>query len=178
MRRFCQEAIKSEDFAQRSGPSKVRDFLLSRHFDLLSAIVNAAEKGAARTLSSLGNFIVGWDFVRFAFFLEKLTKHETLPDLPKIKEAVIECRAVRNEYYAHRTYNPNDQGLPDAKLASILHSTRNWLPKLNKLNQSEQKEIYEKCEVLESILFLRETSDQNDNDVPTSFEITDIYRLL
>jgi hypothetical protein len=127
---------------------------LIRRPDLMKAIVQASEKDKAPKLRSLENFMENWDFVRFACLLEKLHKDPSLPDLKRIKEAVIACRSIRHGF-AHNSHNPYDQGLPDGKFASILDGVRDWLPKLNMLAGDELNEIYDKVEVLESILFLR-----------------------
>jgi hypothetical protein len=137
---------------------------------LLGAIVFAAEKGANRPLTSLGNFIRGWDFVRFAALFDKLQKDPGLPDLAQIKEAIKACRPVRNKY-AHLTYDPDEQGLNDARLASVLEFTRSCLPKVNNLSQPERCPIYEKLAVLESILFLRESENQEIEDVCTGIPL-------
>jgi hypothetical protein len=133
----------------------------------MNAIVQAVENGAGRKLDSLGNFIKGWDFVRFAFLCEKLSKDPDLPNLAKIKEAVTACRLIRNEF-AHPTYNSQEQGLSDAKFASVLDGTRDYLPKVNRLTGRELDAIYEKVEVLESILYLRNLRDEDDSEVRTS----------
>lgn len=120
----------------------------------MKAIVQASEKEKAPKLNSLGNFIAEWDFVRFAWLIEKLQRDPSIPHLNKIKEAVIACRSIRHEF-AHNAHNPYDQGLTDAKFASILDLTRDWLPKLNMLAEDDLNEIYDKVEVLESVLFQR-----------------------
>lgn len=127
-----------------------------RRPELVKAIVQASEKDKAQKLSSLANFIENWDFGRFAFLLEMLPRDPRLPDLKKIKEAVVACRLIRNQF-AHNSHNPSDQGLTDAKFASILDQVRNWLPKLNRLTGDELNEIYDKLEFLENILFLRKS---------------------
>ena len=126
----------------------------------------AAEKGAKKPITSLGNFIKDWDFVRFAFLFEKLPKDQNIPDLGKVKEAITAVRSVRNDF-AHATYDPDEQGLTDAKLVSVVDLTRTCLPKVNKLSRSEQAEIYEKLEFLESILFLR-SSNREESYVQTT----------
>ena len=138
-----------------------------RRQNLMNAIVQAAEYGAHRKLDSLGNFINGWDFVRFAFLFDKLSKDPDLPNLHKIKEAIMACRSIRNEF-AHPNYNPQDQGLNDAKFAFVLDRTRDCLPKVNGLTGDKLDEIYDKVEVLESILYLRSRRDEADSDVWTS----------
>ena|SRR2546421_5974551 len=120
----------------------------------MKAIVQASKKDKAPKLDSLGNFIADWDFVRFAWLIEKLQKDPNIPHLSKIKEVVIACRTIRHEF-AHNAHDPYDQGLTDAKFASILDLVRDWLPKLNMLAKDDLNEIYDKVEVLESVLFQR-----------------------
>jgi hypothetical protein len=159
LRRFCQNAVSSEDFAERFVQCW-KLFCNCRRPELLNAIVIAAEKGANKPITSLGNFIKHWDFVRFAFLFEKLTKDQNISDLVKVKEAIMACRSLRNEF-AHSTYDPDERGLTDARLASVVELTRTCLPKVNKLSPSEQDEIYEKLEFLESILFRRPTNQED-----------------
>jgi hypothetical protein len=121
----------------------------------MNAIVYAAEKGAKQRLKSLGNFIHGWDFVRFACLFQQLQKDQRLPNIAKLKEAIRECQLARNRC-AHPAYDPNDRGLRDAKLAAIMEVTWDCLPNLNNLDQSEQNDIFEKLALLESVLFLRD----------------------
>lgn len=141
----------------------------------MNAIVMAAEKGAKKPITSLGNFIKDWDFVRFAFLFEKLQKDPNIPNLGNVKEAILACRAVRNES-AHPTYDPAEPGLTDAKLVSVVDLTRTCLPKVNKLSRSEQAEIYEKLEFLESILFLR-SNNHEESYVQTLINMTYMSRL-
>ena len=97
-------------------------------------------------------------------FFERASKGPDLPQLHKIKAAIIACRTIRNEF-AHRTYNSQEQGLNDAKFASVLDCTRDCLPKVNKLTGGKFDEIYDKIAVLENILYQQNSKDDDGSDV-------------
>ena len=137
-----------------------------RRPDLLNAIVQAANPAnqANHRISRLGNFVKDWDFSRFAQLFNHLRKDPQLPNLLKIKDAVGACRDLRNDC-SHPDYNPEDQGLTDAKLASVLHLARETLPTINRLSDFESGDIYRRIELLENLLYSRQSSCDTEFEV-------------
>jgi len=121
-----------------------------------SAVVAAVEK--VPSLPALGNFITGWDFSRFASLVDSL-KADIFPDRDAAG-ALSQCRLARNED-AHPDHDPKGQPHDDSRLATLIHSARKCLPRVNRLEPSstEWKDIYKKLSELEEIIYKRLNED-------------------
>jgi hypothetical protein len=127
-------------------------------------VIAALEKDI-KPLKHLGNFIKKWDFSRFAYLVERLpVKDNPLPKLSEIKEALIQCRELRNQK-SHYDGDPDTPNLTDADFLGLVQCTRKCLPIVNSMNKTrlmEPKQIYKRLRDLESMLFYK------DKDVPYS----------
>jgi hypothetical protein len=124
-------------------------------------VIAALEKDSNR---QLGNFIKQWDFSRFAYLVERLpVRDNPLPKISEIKDALIQCREVRNQN-AHYSGDPDTVILNDAELVGLVQCTRKCLPTVNSKNTETRpvkpEQIYKRLRVLESMLFYK------DKDVP------------
>jgi hypothetical protein len=102
-----------------------------------------------KPLQQLGNFVKGWDVSRCAALIENLRK-DAIPNLNQIKETAQAIRVIRN-ITSHEDADPDNQGISDAKLLSVLDLARENLPKINNLDHFERRDIYDRLEMLENI---------------------------